>query len=283
VRKVGDRDGFGHRDVLHQWLGRGGKCVLLVGLFLVGGMTRLAFAPAEPPARISARLDAAPSDRLVLPDDFLDRLLGLLFRLLRLLLGLDGGLVQRAFHAHRRRLGLLRRLGFGDRFGLLLAPFLLCILRLPRCQLGLLLRLGFAQRNLLGVEHRPRGSGRGFGLGVALHQHALLAHLDVDGARFPHAVGFLDLRRLPPRQRDLLLRLARAVCLAQVLEQLGLVLLGKRRVLRQRLAHAGRLQLLDQQRRREPQLLGKLIDVDLGHAIRGIRSRLRRTTGRAPP
>ena len=56
-----------------------------------------------------------------------------------------------------------------------------------------------------------------------LHEHALLAHLDLDRARLAGRVGLLDLAGLLARQRDLLLRLDGAVRLAQVVEQPRLV------------------------------------------------------------
>ena len=136
-----------------------------------------------------------------------------------------GGRLRRGFLG----LALLLRLALDHLLLLLLHLFLLA-----RDQLLRLLLLRFARGELLGADdrrgdglHRLLGRRRRLGL-VALDEHALLAHLDLDRARLARGAGRLDLGRLLARERDLLLRLAGgAVLLLQVLEQLGLVLLGQ--------------------------------------------------------
>src|SRR4029079_17760460 len=90
---------------------------------------------------------------------------------------------------------------------------------------------------------------------VPLDEGALLAHLDLDRARLAARVGLLDLARRLADQRDLLALAARgrAVRRAQVVEQARLVAFAQR-VVGRRLADAGRLQLLEQRRRRAVEL-----------------------------
>ena len=168
-----------------------------------------------------------------------------------------------------RRLCFLGRFSFRSDFCLLLAALLLLgrIFRLARGKLGLLSRFLLSTGDLLRVEHRFRRFRRGR-LGLRrfpLDQHPLLAHLHLDGARLARAVRFADLARLPAGQRDLLLGFPGAMRLAKVVEQLGLVLLGERRLLGEHLFHSGRMQLLDEQCRRQPKLRCKLCDIDLRH------------------
>src|SRR5438309_395779 len=102
-------------------------------------------------------------------------------------------------------------------------------------------------------------------LRVALDEDALFLDLDLDGARFPARVGLLDdFGGLLARQRDLVLGFRRAVRLAQVFQEPGLVLLRKN-VFGHLLVHAGRAQLLEQLRRRHFQLAGELGNARLGH------------------
>ncbi len=131
-------------------------------------------------------------------------------------------------------------------------------------QLGGTARLFFTLGALRGVDDRDRGlRGRRFGLGrgalVALHEDALLAHLDLDRARLAGAVGLLDRRRLLARDRDLLLldAVAGAMGAPQRIEQASLVFLAEV-VAVGRLAHAGSAQLLEQPIGREMQLRRKL-------------------------
>ena len=132
-----------------------------------------------------------------------------------------------------------------------------------------------------GVSAATAG-GRDFGR-IALDEDALLAHLDLHRAVLAGGVGLLDLAGLLARQRDLVLRLRRAVHLAQVLEQARLVLLGER-ILGDALLHAGGAQLLEQHRRRNLQLARELGDAGLSHVTAGSPScRRRRTSARAPP
>src|SRR5262249_21492464 len=168
-------------------------------------------------------------DALVLPDLDLFLLGGLLFLAA---LG-DLGLVQRGAGRpggrRRRRRLRLGRLLLG---GLGRSPLALLLFRelgrLARRELLLTGALLLAQLGLAGIE---RGRGRldrdrpGVGQ-VALDEHALLLDLDLDGARLAARVGALDdLGGLLARERDLVLGLGGAVDLAQVLEELGLVLL----------------------------------------------------------
>jgi hypothetical protein len=81
--------------------------------------------------------------------------------------------------------------------------------------------------------------------GFALHEHALLAHFHLDGARFAHRIRLLDLAGLLARQRDLVLRLGRAVRLAQVLQEARLSC-SVSEVLGNALFNAGGAQLLEQ-------------------------------------
>src|SRR3954470_15713993 len=99
---------------------------------------------------------------------------------------------------------------------------------------------------------------------VALDEHALLAHLDLNRAVLAGGVGLLDLARLPAGQRDLVLRLDRAVRLAQVLEEARLVLL-RERVVGQALVDAGRAQLLEQHGGRNLKLARELGYARLRH------------------
>ena len=148
-------------------------------------------------------------------------------------------------------------LGFGFRFGF-----------------RLLHRFGFRygrfddrrhlQRQWIGNRVRQRRDSRGvlclgcrisiackrIGHRIALHQHTLLAHFDLNGARLARRVGLLDLGSLLARKRDLLfLGRSRAVALAQVIKQARLVSLGQCRI-RVIVQDAGRGQLQDQCRYR---------------------------------
>src|SRR6185295_14010084 len=93
---------------------------------------------------------------------------------------------------------------------------------------------------------------------LAANEDALLAHLDLDRARFAALIGGLDLRRRLARQRDLLLGLGGgAVLLAQVVEQTGLVLLGEL-VAGLLDVDTGRGELLDERARRHLELGSEL-------------------------
>src|SRR5581483_8337213 len=103
------------------------------------------------------------------------------------------------------------------------------------------------------------------GFFVALHEHALLAHLDLDGACAPRGAGCLDLGGLLARERDLLLRFANgAVLLAQVVEQLGLVLL-RQHVAGILAGKTGPPELLQQSARRDLELARELFDGRVRH------------------
>src|SRR5262249_59883886 len=118
---------------------------------------------------------------------------------------------------------------------------------LARGQLLLPEALLLAQLRLLGVDRRGsrgRRLGRRTRLGLAFDEDALFLDLDLDGARLAARVGLLDdLGGLLASERDLVLRLGRAVRAAQVFEQLRLVLLGEH-VLSGALVHAGGAPLL---------------------------------------
>src|SRR6185503_10446525 len=77
-------------------------------------------------------------------------------------------------------------------------------------------------------------------------------------------IGLLDLAGLPARERDLVVRLRRAVRLAQVLQQARLVLLAER-VVGQLLVDAGRAQLLEQHGGRDLKLARELGYARLRH------------------
>ena len=95
---------------------------------------------------------------------------------------------------------------------------------------------------------------------VDLDEGALLADLDLDGARLAGRVRLLDLGGLLAREGDLLFLFLVAVHLAQVVEQPRLVLLGDR-VVTSLLLHARSLKLLEQEPDRKLQLRGELGDV----------------------
>src|SRR6267143_1831131 len=111
-----------------------------------------------------------------------------------------------------------------------------CFSQLGSLQLGELLlatRLLFAQLQLVNIDarcgcrrrrslRRDRG-GRHLG-GIALHEDALLPHLDLHRAVLAGGIGLADLAGLLAGQRDLVLGLDRAVRAAQVFQQPGLVL-----------------------------------------------------------
>jgi hypothetical protein len=123
------------------------------------------------------------------------------------------------------------------------------VLFLAAQQLGLSARFVFAPRRFGGVDHDGAAAGTGSGAGagagaargpapappaspgrvliVALDEGALLAHLDLDGARLAGGVGLLDLAGGLLGQRDLLARRARAVAGLQVVQQLLLVAVGQ--------------------------------------------------------
>src|SRR6185295_17642784 len=120
-----------------------------------------------------------------------------------------------------------------------LALALLLLAQLGRLQLRELLlatRFFLAQLDFLGVDGRRsrrrwrrrlgRHGRRGDLRRVALHEDALLAHLDLHRAVLAARVGLADLARLLARERDLVLGLGRAVGLAQVFEQPRLIALG---------------------------------------------------------
>jgi hypothetical protein len=163
--------------------------------------------------------------------------------------------------------------------------------RLDRLTLGtfLLFALASLRRELFFLQAQALGLGVGFLLAtaqlflvrlgardlvgrrrhlVALDEGALLAHFDLDGARLAARIRLLDLARGLARQRDLLALAARdgAVRGAQVIEQARLVALGDGVVCR-RLADAGRLQLLEQRRRRAIELGGELGDGCRSHRV----------------
>src|SRR5262249_12498288 len=101
---------------------------------------------------------------------------------------------------------------------------------------------------------------------VALHEHALLAHFDLDGARLARAVGLLDLGGLLAGERDLLVLLQPAVLTAQEVEQERLVLRGQP-VAGLLPGDTGRTQLLEQHAGWHPQFGGKLFNGGLGHTL----------------
>lgn len=149
---------------------------------------------------------------------------GILFRLAA------RGFVRR-FRCSAGSCGLLFRLLGGEfglatllGFGRLLAGAALGFLALHRLlaglQLGLLARQQFglttlfflAARDFLDVDHRSSDRRRGFRLGrrgtrlIALHQHALFAHLDLHGASLAGGVRLADFAGLALGERDLLAR-----------------------------------------------------------------------------
>src|SRR5207245_9773638 len=112
-------------------------------------------------------------------------------------------------------------------------------------QLGLAVGLVLAALQLGVVDHRCGRRGLlGSGRFVALDEDALLAHLDLDGARLAGSIGLLDLAGGFARERDLLAltAAARAMRRAQEVEQAFLVRLGQR-VFGRGLPHARRLHL----------------------------------------
>ncbi len=142
-------------------------------------------------------------------------------------------------------------------FGLLLAQ-----------QRGLGLRLVFETHQLGGVDLRRlgnRGRSRRRRRLVALDEGALLADLDLDGARLAAGISLLDFAGRFPRQRDLLaLGTGRAVGGTQVIEQPLLVGVGQG-IVRRRLADPCRLQLIEQCSSGAVQLGGELGDGGHGH------------------
>ena len=102
---------------------------------------------------------------------------------------------------------------------------------------------------------------------VALHEYALLADLDLNGASFTRRVGLLDFRRMPAGQSDLaFVSIGGTVRLAQVFEQARLVRLGQIVILA-RFRDASRLQLLEQDARRHFEFRGKLGYVVTRHSF----------------
>ncbi len=191
-------------------------------------------------------------------------------------------------------LGLLARRRLGDRRGTLLRRFFLGVaafgfgrllasltLRFLALEVFLaflqFLRLlgeqfGFAARFLLA----PLQLGR-FRVGSMIHrlvvrlvtfdEDALLAHFDLNGSSLARRVGLLDFRRVPAGQRDLaLVRIGRAVRLAQVIEQARLVRFRQSIVLA-RFLDTGRLELLEQHPSRHFQFRGKLGYVVTRHSF----------------
>ncbi len=167
---------------------------------------------------------------------------------------------------------LLARLTLGF-FALQLLLARLQFLRLLFEQLGFVTRFFFATlkfevvRIVLGLGHMIRciaAFAAGF---IAANERALLAHLDLNGTSLTRGVGLLDLRRMPFRQRDLaLVRISRAVRLAQVVEQTRLVRFGQG-VVFARFGDARRLQLLEQHACRHFQFRGKLGYVVTRHSF----------------
>src|SRR6185503_19683742 len=193
------------------------------------------------------------------------------------------------------RRGARRGGGLGGGFLLrFLALALLLFAQLGCLKLGQLLlaaRLFLAQLDLFRVDRRGRRGRRrrrrrlgGHRLGgdfgrIALHEYALLAHLDLHRAVLAGGIGLLDLAGVLAGQRDLVLLLRRAVHLAQVLEQARLVLLGER-IVGLLLVDARGAQLLEQHRGRDFQLARELGNAGLRHVTR---SPCFRTSGRGRP
>ena len=161
--------------------------------------------------------------------------------------------------------GLLARTRVG---GLALGAFLFLAQAAAFGQLFFLLADGFGLGLGLGLAALQFRLLGGFGCGgrsrfvharrdiVALDEDALLAHLDLDGARLAAGIGLLDLAGRLAHQRDLLaLGAAGAVRAAQEFEQALLVGFGQRLAGR-RLGNPGRLQLLKQCGRGAVQLRG---------------------------
>jgi hypothetical protein len=133
-----------------------------------------------------------------------------------------------------RFLALLLTLGLNRRLGGLAGD-----------QLRLLARLFLANFGLFDVDRRGRRGWDDLSWSrrrrLAFDQHSLLAHLDLDSARFAGAIGLFDLAGLSTSERDLVLALFGPVHTAQILEQLRLVLFRERRIVHQLLAYAGGL------------------------------------------
>ena len=273
---------------------------------MLAGLRLLPATGGGTAGHVAAQLERATTRGL-----FLERRRGRLARWLVLFgAGLGQRLVQRAFGLRCRfRIGDdRRRRGRGffrcrcDRFGRLGGGFLglLFLLGLPLLRLILLLLHIFL---LLGDQCRAlarfffargefrrrddRLARRGFfhgrrGLGaVALDEHALLAHFDLDRARASRAVRRLDFGRLLARERNLLFQLHPAVLLAQVVEQSCLVLLGEL-VAFLLAADAGSGQLLEQDARRHFQFGREFLDRGQGHVFLRALARLLKLGGLVP-
>ena len=277
VGEVGDGDRLRHVHIADEWLGRRSEHLgSVVGLAVAATSGRV---PARTAAGIAARLDRPLLRALVPPDrNLLRRLLGLLLDCLRGL-GLvqrrvrRGWLGRRCSRLRSRPRGLFGRAQLG--LALFRGPPLALLLlgdlrRLQRGELGIATALLLAQLDLPPVDRRRRrarrlGRRHGRVARLALHEHALLAHLHLDGARLARRIGLLDLARLPARERDLGLGFSGAVRLPQVVEEPGLVLLGER-VLGDRLVDARGAELLEQHLRRHFQLAGELRNAHVCHA-----------------
>ena len=196
---------------------------------------------------------------------------GFLFAGLEFLLANDAGTVNGAAHrCSLRRFDSGRLDDFGFRLGLGLGLWL-------RFRLGFRFRLDFDNRLRDDLDHRLRhrlrrdfcqglddillfgslGSFRVQFVNIALDQHALLAHFDLNGPGTTMGVGGLDLRGLLARQGDLVLGLGFAVRTAQIVEQAGFVLVGQR-IAAPGLADTGAAKLLEQRLDRHFEFNGKL-------------------------
>ena len=288
VRQFANRDRLRNGDVPHHRLGR-----LRERRFpgRRGSLPLPRPAPAVPAAdtaaHVAAGLDRPPARRVIPQDGGLLDLLGFLValglarlgRVQRAILGRGIGRRSwnRAFGLLLFRLALLALLLLAQFAGLdfrqlLLAPvFVLAQLQL--------FCIWTSRRGGLHWSRRRRGNRRGCRrrhlrrgggsckLGrIALDEDPLLAHLDLNGARLAHGVGFLDFAGLLARQRDLVLRFDRAVRLAQVLEQPRLVLF-RQGIVGNALFNSGRAQLLEQYRGRNLQFACKLGDAGQCHVI----------------
>ena len=150
----------------------------------------------------------------------------------------------------------------GDQFALRVLGPLARLLHLTRSEFRLASRFLFALGQFGGIDDRRRRRRGRLGFRsrfVTLDEDPLLADLDLDHACLARGIGLLDLGGLLAGQRDLLLldRFTAAVGLAQRLQQARLVVVGERVALFL-LDDPGRLQLLEQQLRRNSQFRRKL-------------------------
>ena len=246
-------------------------------------------APGMPSGRsrdTPASLDGPLLRALVGPHrDLLDRLLRFLVAGAR-----HGRLVQRGRRSRGRN---LRGRGCGTcllfsraRLGFALfgeTALLLLLLRqlgcLPGGELVLTAFLLFPQLHLVRIDSRWLRLGRAQCRRIArlaLDEDTLLADFDLNRARLPGRVRLLDLACLLTGERYLGLRFSRAMRAPQILEQPCLIVIAQR-VFGDRLVDASRPQLLEQHRRHELQLTGKLCDACLCHELTPPR-----TSARAP-